>query len=85
MLGIKAVCFGAVTNPASGLAEGWTHDGEDNLVAAKKCQNGLQKTIEKIIENFKFSDDHKIDNQNHIFKSLNLSRNSKLTERQIIE
>ena len=52
MLGMKAVCFAAVTNPASGLAEGWTHDGEENLIAAKKALDGLGKTMWKIIEKF---------------------------------
>lgn len=66
--------FGAVTNPASGLAIGWTHSGEDNLVAAKKCLEGLSKTMAKIIENFKFEDGKKIDNQYLGFNSLKLQR-----------
>lgn len=52
MLGIKAVCFASVTNPASGLSDAWVHDGEENLIAAKKCLDGLGKTMFKIIEKF---------------------------------
>ena len=56
MMGMKNVAFAAVTNPATGLADGWTHDGEENLVAARKCLDALGKTIFKIIEKFPFAD-----------------------------
>lgn len=36
-LGVKCIGFAAVTNPASGTTDGWVHDGEHNLIAAKKC------------------------------------------------
>lgn len=56
MLGMKNIGFAAVTNPATGLVSGWTHDGEGNLIAARKCLEGLTKTIYKIIEKFEFSE-----------------------------
>lgn len=59
LLGMKVVGFAAVTNPASGTIDGWVHDGEHNLIAAKKCIEGLRKTIWKVIEKFKFHPDHK--------------------------
>lgn len=50
-LGIKVVGFAAVTNKGSGLSDE-VHDGEANLIAAKKCLENLTKTIIKIVEKF---------------------------------
>ena len=58
LLGVKVVGFAAVTNPASGTTDGWVHDGEHNLIAAKKCLDGLKKTIWKVIEKFQFNPQH---------------------------
>lgn len=52
LLGVKCIGFAAVTNPATGTADGWVHDGEHNLIAARKCLDGLKKTIYKVIEKF---------------------------------
>ena len=52
LMGMKNVGFAAVTNPATGFTEGFTHSGEDNLEHAKKAHEGLTKTIFKIIEKF---------------------------------
>jgi hypothetical protein len=63
LMGMKQVAFAAVTNPATGYAEGFTHSGEDNLVHAEKAHIGLGKTLFKIIEKFKLSDEpKKLDN-----------------------
>jgi hypothetical protein len=52
-LGVKCLGFAAVTNPATGTTDGsWVHDGEHNLIAAKKCLQSLRKTIWKVIEKF---------------------------------
>lgn len=59
LLGVKVVGFAAVTNPATGTADGWVHDGEHNLIAARKCLEGLKKTMWKIIEKFQFNPSHK--------------------------
>ena len=55
-MGIKNVAFASITNPASGMQEGWVHDGEENLIAARKCLEGLRKTFYKIIEKFEFKE-----------------------------
>ena len=60
LLGVKVVGFAAVTNPATGTTDGWVHDGEHNLIAAKKCLEGLRKTIWKVIERFQFNPEHKV-------------------------
>jgi hypothetical protein len=57
-LGVKCIGFAAVTNPASGTTDGWVHDGEHNLIAAKKCLEGLKKVIWRIIEKFEFNSSH---------------------------
>jgi len=60
LLGVKCIGFAAVTNPATGTSDGsWVHDGEHNLMAAKKCLEGLKKTIWKVIERFSFDNEHK--------------------------
>lgn len=59
-LGVKCIGFAAVTNPASGTAEGWVHDGEHNLIAAKKCLEGLKKVIWRLVEKFEFNPEHKL-------------------------
>ena len=59
-LGVKCIGFASVTNPASGTAEGWVHDGEHNLIAAKKCLEGLRKVIWRIVEKFEFNSGHKL-------------------------
>lgn len=64
------MCFAAVTNPGSGLAEGWKHDGEENLIAAKKCLEGLSGTINKIIGKVEMVPDQKLTNMIHTFNSM---------------
>jgi len=59
-LGVKCIGFAAVTNPASGTTDGWVHDGEHNLIAAKKCLEGLKKVIWRIVEKFEFNSGHKL-------------------------
>lgn len=51
-LGVKCIGFAAVTNPASGTTDGWVHDGEHNLIAARKCLEGLKKVIWRMVETF---------------------------------
>jgi hypothetical protein len=53
-MGLKNIAFASITNPASGLQSGWVHDGEENLIAARKCLEGLTKTFNKIVEKFDF-------------------------------
>jgi hypothetical protein len=65
ILGLKSVAFAAVTNPASGLSEGFTHDGHENLIAAKRCLDGLGKTIFKIITDFELDPAYKLNNHLH--------------------
>jgi len=36
-LGVKCIGFAAVTNPCTGTADNYVHDGEHNLIAAKKA------------------------------------------------
>ena len=59
-LGVKCIGFAAVTNPASGTTDGWVHDGEHNLIAAKKCLEGLKKVIWRLVEKFEFNPEHKL-------------------------
>ena len=73
-LGVKCIGFAAVTNPASGTAEGWVHDGEHNLIAAQKCLIGLKKVIWNIINKFEFNPNHKL--------SLNLNGSNALRLKQ---
>lgn len=59
-MGVKCIGFAAVTNPATGTTDGsWVHDGEHNLLAAKKCLEGLRKIIWKVIDKFSFKPDYK--------------------------
>jgi hypothetical protein len=53
-MGLKNVAFASITNPASGMEPGWVHDGEANLIAARKCLEGLTKTFYKMVESFDF-------------------------------
>ena len=57
-LGVKCIGFGAITNPATGISDGWVHDGENNLIAAKKCLNSLKKIMWKIVERFEFNPEY---------------------------
>jgi len=59
-LGVKCIGFAAVTNPATGTADFWVHDGEHNLIAAKKALENLKKVIWKIIEKFEFNKNHNL-------------------------
>jgi len=59
-LGVKCIGFAAVTNPASGTADGWVHDGEHNLIAAKKCVDGLKKVIWRLVEKYQFNPEHRL-------------------------
>jgi len=36
------------------------HDGEHNLIAAKKCLEGLKKVIWRLVETFHFNPEHKL-------------------------
>jgi hypothetical protein len=54
LMGVKNVAFASITNPASGTVTDWVHDGEENLIAARKCLAGLTVTFYKIIEKFEF-------------------------------
>jgi hypothetical protein len=49
-----------VTNPASGTVDHWVHDGESNLIAAKKCLEGLKKVIWRLVEKFEFNPSHQL-------------------------
>ena len=57
---MKCIGFAAATNPASGTLDGWVHDGEHNLIAAKKCLEGMKKIIWRLVEKFEFNPDHKL-------------------------
>jgi hypothetical protein len=56
---VKCIGFAAVTNPASGTVDHWVHDGEANLVAAKKCLEGLRKVIWRLVSKFEFNVNYK--------------------------
>lgn len=59
LLGVKCIGFAAVTNPATGTTDGsWVHDGEHNLMAAKKCLGNMKKIIWRVIEKFDFNPDY---------------------------
>lgn len=73
-LGLKTVCFAAVTNPGSGLAEGWTHSGEENLIAAKKCLERLSATMNGIIKKVPIVEEKRLTNILHTFNSLRIQR-----------
>lgn len=60
LLGVKCIGFAAVTNPASGTVDHWVHDGEGNLIAARKCLEGLRKVIWNIVLKFEFNPLHKL-------------------------
>lgn len=60
LLGVKCIGFAAVTNPASGTVDYWVHDGEGNLIAARKCLEGLRKVIWNIVLKFEFNPNHKL-------------------------
>lgn len=60
ILGMKTVAFGVITNPASGLVDNYTHDVEEILLAAKRGQEGLARTMFKMIEQFQFNPEHKV-------------------------
>lgn len=59
-LGVKCIGFAAVTNPATGTAEAWVHDGEHNLIAAKKCLVSLKKVIWRLVEKFEYNPEHQL-------------------------
>lgn len=85
ILGLKSVAFAAVTNPASGLSEGFTHDGEENLIAAKRCLDGLGKTMFKIIADFQLNPDYKLTNHIHGALPIKMKRVSSLPSDEIVE
>ena len=69
-MGLKTVCFAAVTNPGSGLAENWKHDGEENLIAAKKCLEGLSGTMNAIIGKIELVEEKRLTNIISNFSSM---------------
>ena len=60
LLGVKCIGFAVPTNPATGTAEGWVHDGEHNLIAAAKCVKMLKKIIWTLVEKFEFNPDYRL-------------------------
>ena len=40
--------------------EDWVHDGEHNLIAARKCLAGLKSIIWRIVEKYEFKPGHKL-------------------------
>ena len=63
-----------MTNPGSGLSETWTHDGEEVLILAKKCLDGLSRTISKILEKIELKPTFILDNHLHNNNPLRLKR-----------
>ena len=59
MMGVKCIGFGAVSNPATGTVEAWTHEPEFYLHSVKKSLAGLKKVIWKIMEKYEFNSEHR--------------------------
>ena len=84
-MGVKCIGFAAVTNPATGTTDGsWVHDGEHNLIAARKCLDGLRKTIWKVVEKFDFKADYQFkfthDSSHKTLQVKKLSREANLQQ-----
>lgn len=60
-MGVKCIGFGAISNPATGTIDGWTHDPEFYIEAGKKSLAGLKKLIWKVIEAYPFNHERKLE------------------------
>lgn len=58
-LGLKCLGLAAVSNPATGTIDGWVHEQEFYLHAAKKCLAALKNIIWKVAERFEMNPDYK--------------------------
>jgi hypothetical protein len=67
-LGVKCIGLGAISNPATGTVDGWTHDPEFYILAGKKSLAGLKLIIWRALETYPFNADYR--------PSLNLALNS---------
>jgi Phosphorylase superfamily len=59
-LGLKCLGLAAVSNPATGTIDGWVHEQEFYLHAAKKCLALLKNIIWKVVEKFELNPAYKL-------------------------
>lgn len=60
-LGLKTLGLAAVSNPATGTIDGWVHEQEFYIKAAKKCLVALKNIIWKVVERFNFDPSYKLE------------------------